>query len=92
VPDENGLRYAGRVGTGFSDRDRRDIYTRLSALAEDETPLHDVPAAEASKAHWVRPELVGEVTFTEWTGSGSLRHPSWRGWRPDKSPDDVRIE
>jgi bifunctional non-homologous end joining protein LigD len=92
VPDENGLRYAGRVGTGFSDRDRRAIYTKLAGMGVEESPVHDAPAEEIAHAHWVRPELVGEVTFTEWTGSGSLRHPSWRGWRPDKSPDDVRIE
>jgi bifunctional non-homologous end joining protein LigD len=92
VPDEKGLRYAGRVGTGFSDRDRRAIYTKLAGMGVDESPVHDAPTEEMNHAHWVRPELVGEVTFAEWTGSGSLRHPSWRGWRPDKSPDDVRIE
>ena len=44
---------------------------------------------DASDAHWVTPRLVGEVTFGEWTGSGRLRHPVWRGWRVDKEPDEV---
>jgi bifunctional non-homologous end joining protein LigD len=48
-----------------------------------------VPAADARLAHWVSPEVVGEVRFAEWTRDGRLRHPAWRGLRPDKSPEDV---
>ena len=51
-----------------------------------------MPAADASDAHWVSPRLVGEVTYGEWTGSGKLRHPVWRGWRLDKTPADVVLE
>ena len=50
------------------------------------------PASDASDAHWVTPRLVGEVTFGEWTGSGKLRHPVWRGWRLDKDADEVVAE
>ncbi len=52
----------------------------------------EVPRPHARDAHWVTPRLVGEVVFTEWTRDGRLRHPSWRGLRPDKLPGDVRRE
>jgi bifunctional non-homologous end joining protein LigD len=54
--------------------------------------LTDVPAADARDAHWVSPRLVAEVEFAEWTSTQRLRHPSWRGWRPDKVPADVTRE
>jgi bifunctional non-homologous end joining protein LigD len=62
----------------------------LEPLATDRSPLgDDVPRADARGAHWVRPELVGEVRFTEWTRDGRLRHPAWRGLRPDKNAAEV---
>ncbi|WP_022885550.1 ATP-dependent DNA ligase [Glaciibacter superstes] len=92
MPDGSGFRYAGRVGTGFTDRERKMLRARLDELAITESPLTGDPPEDAAKMQWVRPELVGEVTFMEWTASGSLRHPSWRGLRIDKSPADVRPE
>lgn len=92
VPGADGLRYAGRVGTGFSDRDRRGIPTLLAAMEVPEPPVYDNPPEDLKDTRWVRPELVGEVTYGNWTRDGVLRHASWRGWRPDKSPADVRIE
>jgi bifunctional non-homologous end joining protein LigD len=92
IPDENGIRYAGRVGTGFTDKDRRSWVKKFAPLAMDTPPVHDAPSEELSRAKWIRPELVGEVTFLQWTTSGALRHSSWRGWRPDRSPNDVRVE
>lgn len=93
VPDGHGsLRYAGRVGTGFSDRDLTAARKRLDALARKTPGIEGVPAADARDARWVRPELVGEVEYSEATGDGRLRHPVWRGWRHDKSPADVRWE
>ncbi len=89
IPDGDSLTYVGRVGTGFRDRDLDDIRARLEPLARADGPFADVPAADARDAHWVRPALVGEVEFAEWTSAGRLRQPSWRGWRPDKSPGDV---
>jgi len=56
------------------------------------TPFSDVPQQDAQSAIWVRPSLVAEVEFAEWTATGRLRQPSWRGWRPDKAPDDITIE
>ncbi|MEV6281052.1 non-homologous end-joining DNA ligase [Nocardia sp. NPDC051832] len=82
VPDPHGnLVYAGHVGTGFSAAALASLYTRLR-------PLHRIsPVLGHARAGpgvvWVVPELVGEVAFTEWTSENRLRHPSWRGLRPD---------
>lgn len=93
VPDAEGrLTYAGRAGSGFTDRALREARGRLDALARDTPPIDGVPRPDARDARWVEPTLVGEVTFAEWTGSGRLRHPVWRGWRPDKEPADVVVE
>jgi len=83
------LRYAGRIGTGFRDRDLTALRRRLDELPATANPFDDVPPEDAADAVWVQPALVGEVEFTEWTPSGRLRHPTWRGLRPDKGPDDV---
>jgi bifunctional non-homologous end joining protein LigD len=94
VPDTAGgpLRYVGRVGTGFTERTLRDLLARLEPLRVDAAPLAGVPALDASDALWVRPELVGEVEFANWTPDGVLRHARWRGLRPDKTPGDVLRE
>lgn len=87
---EGRLCFAGRVGTGFDEATLRSLHARLSA---SETPLS--PFADAGRipgAHWCRPELVAEVRFSEWTPDGRLRHPSFRGLRPDKAAAEVRRE
>jgi bifunctional non-homologous end joining protein LigD len=89
--DGGALRYVGRVGTGFSDRQLDDILAKLSAI-ECESPSMEVPPTEARDVRWVEPRLVGEVEFAEWTATGMLRQPTWRGWRPDKSAADVTLE
>ncbi len=90
VPDADGaLRYVGRVGTGFTDKELDAVAARLAELERTTSPLDDVPAPDARDAHWVTPKLVGEVEFAEWTDTNRLRQPSWRGWRPDKAPGDV---
>jgi bifunctional non-homologous end joining protein LigD len=92
IPDDHGvLRYAGRVGTGFTDRMLQDLRERFDAIATA-TPPAEVPREDARDAHWVRPELVGEVEYGEATPDGRLRHPVWRGRRIDKSPAQVRWE
>lgn len=92
IPDEEGLRYAGRVGSGFSDSTLATLMKKLLPLRTDANPLVGVPPLDARDALWVRPELVGEVEYGEFTPGGILRHPRWRGLRPDKSPDEVRRE
>jgi bifunctional non-homologous end joining protein LigD len=90
VPGPDGLDYVGHVGTGFTDKMLHDLALDLKPLARDKAPFAvDVPRAQAKDARWVAPELVGEVAFTEWTKDGRLRHPAWRGLRPDKSPGEV---
>jgi bifunctional non-homologous end joining protein LigD len=91
VNDEKGeLRYAGRVGTGFTDETLRDLADRLGKLERKTSPFAGaLPAAERRGVTWVRPELLAEVRFTEWTGDGRLRHPSFQGLREDRSPGDV---
>ena len=93
VNTEEGLAYVGHVGTGFSARDLADIAARLRPLERKTSPFAtEVPRDHARGAHWVTPKYVGEVVFGEWTSDGRLRHPSWRGWRPDKGPHEVRRE
>jgi bifunctional non-homologous end joining protein LigD len=89
LPTPDGLRYVGRVGTGFGDRDLAELTTKLHKIARTTSPLYDVPPPDSRDAHWVTPTLVGEVEFAEWTAGDRLRQPSWRGWRPDKRPDQV---
>ncbi|WP_375383936.1 ATP-dependent DNA ligase [uncultured Microbacterium sp.] len=89
IPGPDGLQYAGRVGSGFSDSTLATLLHTLTPLRTDENPLVGVPALDASDALWVRPELVGEVEFGEFTPGGILRHSRWRGLRPDKSPSEV---
>jgi bifunctional non-homologous end joining protein LigD len=90
LPDEHGLRYVGQVGTGFTDSALHDMAARLQRLARKTSPFSpEVPRADARDARWVRPVLVGEVAFSEWTAEDRLRHPSWRGLREDKSADEV---
>ena len=89
IPGDDGLEYVGRVGSGFSDRDLTDLRAKLDRIARETSPLVGVPAVDAKDAHWVTPKLVGEVEYAELTADGRLRAPTWRGWRPDKSPADV---
>ena len=93
IPDPEGrLTYVGRVGTGFRARDLEEMGRRFERLARKTPPVDDVPAADARGLHWIRPSLVAEVEYAEITPTGRLRQPSWRGWRPDKAPEDVRWE
>lgn len=90
VYEDGRLRYAGHVGTGFSEAVLRDLYRRLERLSRPDSPFaQPVPRVDAPDAHWVEPELVGEVEHRQWTTEHRLRHPSWRGLRPDKDPHEV---
>jgi bifunctional non-homologous end joining protein LigD len=93
LPDTDGLAYAGKVGTGFDERMRARLLELLKKLAADESPFATpIEAKDRRAAQYVEPLIVGEVQFGEWTTDGRLRHPSWRGVRPDKNPTDVRRE
>lgn len=92
IPEAGELRYVGRVGSGFSERELTRLADVLTPLRTDENPFTGVPAADASDALWVRPQRVAEVEFAEFTPGGTLRHARWRGLRPDVAPDAVRRE
>ena len=89
VPGPDGLHYVGRVGSGFDGAALDDLQHRLDARARPTPALVDVPREEARDARWVEPDLVGEVTYSELTGPGRMRHPVWRGLRPDKDAAEV---
>jgi bifunctional non-homologous end joining protein LigD len=94
VYDDDGLlRYAGNVGTGFTEAMLAGLMRQLAPLRRDTSPFATpVPPRYARAVHWAEPRLVGEVAFTEWTADGSMRHPSWHGLRTGKNPEDVRRE
>lgn len=91
IPEGDGLRFVGRVGTGFTERALAALKKKLTPT--DKSPFDaPLPRADAKGVTFVRPTLVGEVRYSERTGDGRLRQPSWRGLRPDKPPDDVVSE
>jgi DNA ligase D-like protein (predicted ligase) len=85
------LVYAGKVGTGFSQRTLDTLYAALASLERDRPPFDrgDPPRSGAPGVHWTEPRLVGEVGFSEWTTDGQLRHPRFQGLRDDKDPHEV---
>jgi bifunctional non-homologous end joining protein LigD len=85
VYDKGTLRFAGHVGTGFDGATLADLYRRLAPLETKRKPVPEDPLANAP-IHWVRPKLVAEVKFAEWTYDGVLRHPAYLGLRIDKRP------
>ncbi|SFS07771.1 bifunctional non-homologous end joining protein LigD [Microbacterium sp. cf046] len=89
IPGPDGLQYAGRVGSGFSDSTLLSLMRTLEPLHTDRNPLVGVPPLDTRGVQWLRPEVVGEVEFGEFTPGGILRHSRWRGLRPDKSAADV---
>ncbi len=85
------LRYAGRVGTGFTDRTLADLSARLKPLRRDDSPFHPSPKLPRN-AVFVEPELVAEIEFREWTSEGVMRAPSYKGLRDDKPAVEVAGE
>ena len=86
--DGRGLVYAGKVGTGFDTATLRSLHKRLTRLEQEEPPFTGGQIREPG-VRWVRPELIAQIGFTEWTHDGKLRHPRYVGLRTDKNPDDV---
>lgn len=86
------FRFAGKVGTGFNEKNAAELMRRLDPLKQPWPAFVDVPRAEIKETRWVRPEIVIEVEFTEWTKAGQIRHPSFKGVREDKAAREVRPE
>ncbi len=90
IPADGGLRFVGRVGTGFTDRELVNLTKALAPLRIAGSPFQPpLPRREAAGVTFVEPVLVGEVRYGEWTPDGHLRHSSWRGLRPGKEPAEV---
>lgn len=90
VHDGKDFVYAGKVGTGYTERTLLDLRRRLDKLTVDKPAFKNPPrGAEARRSHWVKPQLVAEVAFGEWTREGILRHSAFQGLREDKKPADV---
>lgn len=90
VNEDKGLRYAGRVGTGFNEALLGSLHKRMKALARDDSPLHKQPsAAQRRGVQWIEPQLVVEVAFAGWTGEGLVRHGAFVGERSDKPAEQI---
>lgn len=99
--EKGALRFAGKVGTGFNRALLEDLHTRLRKVAQKECPFADeqvgkgassaqgLTVQERLRSHWVKPALVGQVKFSEWTRDGKLRQPVFLGLREDKNPKEV---
>ena len=88
VHEDGKLRYAGKVGTGFSVETMNDLRAKLDRLAR-KTPTVEAPRAATRRVHWVTPKLVAEIAYTETTPDKVLRHPSFLGLRGDKEAEEV---
>ena len=91
VRDQDAWRYIGHVGTGFSHAMLEELYAKLLPLQTDKSPFKQRVKDQATTT-WVKPRLVAEVKFTEWTTAGEMRHPAFLGLRADKKPKDVVLE
>jgi bifunctional non-homologous end joining protein LigD len=84
------LIFSGKVGTGFTHKMTLDLRAKLDRIEVNAAPFIPPPLGSLGRnAHWVKPELVCEVVFTEWTTDGKIRHPSFQGLRKDKNPKQV---
>jgi len=86
--EDGALKYAGKVGTGFDQAALQRLSRQLAALEQDRPAFAAGPLPRKG-VHWVKPSLVAEVAFSEWTDDGQLRHPRFLGLRDDKAPSEV---
>ena len=90
---QGNFQFAGRTGTGFTERSLKELRTRLMALEQPQSAFMNPPTGiDARGVHWVKPRLVAEVSFAEWTNEGLLRQAAFQGLREDKSPTSVTKE
>jgi DNA ligase D-like protein (predicted ligase) len=89
--EDDKLRYAGKVGTGYNDQMLKTLSEKMKKIETNNKPVSGEDIKE-DNVHWIKPKLVGEVAFTEWTGDGKLRHPAFQGLRDDKKPEHVHRE
>lgn len=85
------LEYVGHSGGGIADKTRKDMLEQFKKLEQKTSPFTSTPKPNAP-VHWIKPILVGEMEFSEWTSDGRMRHPQFKGLRPDKKPHDVHHE
>jgi len=91
--DRDRLVFSGKVGTGFTHKVALDLRATLDRIEQRTSPFTPAPPGSLGRnAHWVKPDLVCEVVFTEWTTDGKIRHPSFQGLRADKKPKQVMRE
>jgi bifunctional non-homologous end joining protein LigD len=86
------MKYAGKVGTGFGIKDAQGLYRRLAPLETGTPAVKGIARSILKAAHWVKPDLLCEVAFSEWTSDGHIRHASFQGLREDKKPQEVFME
>ncbi len=91
IPNPKSLVYVGHTGTGFNESELARVMTRLKRIETTKCPFQPQPKTN-ERPHWVKPSLVAQIKFTEWTADGKLRHPVYLGLRDDKKPEDVRRE
>jgi bifunctional non-homologous end joining protein LigD len=89
VYEKNELIFAGKVGTGFDRAQSARLIKKLGPLEQKAAAFKAVPNLARRDAVWVKPKLVAQINFTEWTGGNSLRHPSYQGLREDKPANQV---
>jgi bifunctional non-homologous end joining protein LigD len=92
--DDGALSYAGKVGTGFTQKTASELRMKLDDIESEDCPFKPRPEARllGKKVHWVEPTLVAEVVFAEWTDDGRIRHSSFQGLREDRAASEVRRE
>lgn len=87
--EEGGLHYAGKVGTGFNNEILADLHEQMQKLETKKTTFKKNKDLPRRDVHWIKPEMVAEIGFTEWTSTKKLRHPRYFGLRRDKDPKEV---